>query len=394
MFNSLRRKIITIIMSALTILIVSILIAIYMVNYLKSTQNTELILRKLCWQRGFELLQTETDKISPSTYYLVQVEKDNQTILRMSNDKNSGYTDQELSDMALEVIQRDNTRGEIENLSYYKAVRIRGTYISFFNTNSQKSYFNTLFYTILIFGLIGLVLLFLISIWLSKWLITPIEETFHKQKQFISDASHELKTPITIISSNVDALERENGESKWIDYIRSETLRMNRLISDLLQLATLDFDEDRSIFTRIDFSELVMSTTLPFESVAYEKQIGLEEAIDENIYILGDSIKLAQLIVILIDNALNYTEPEGKIRVELKKYREKRILTVSNTGKEIPASERELIFERFYRVNKARTREKGNYGLGLSIAKSITQLHNGRISVCCKNNTTIFKVTL
>lgn len=397
MFKSLRIKLISVIMGVLTALFVSILVAIYMVSYFKSEGSVDRILRKLCWDDGFELLENykkSSDKYNPAIYYLVQIGND-QTIINISNNKkNSEYTNKQLGELAVSISQKKRSRGDVGDLSYCKAVRRQGIFVAFVNTSVQNSYYHTLFYTILIFGAIGLMLLFAISIWLSRWMIAPIEGAFMKQKQFISDASHELKTPITIISSNADALEREIGDSKWINYIKNETKRLNCLVTDLLQLATIDFNEDRTTFVKLNLSELVMSIALPFESLAYEKQISLQEKIEKDIYIIGDGTKLGQLTAILVDNALNYAEKGGDILIELKKHRERKILTVSNTGKEIPISERELIFERFYRMDEARARENGNYGLGLAIAKSIVLNHGGKISVSCKDNRTTLKVVL
>lgn len=397
-FKKLRIKIIVVLMSALAILLISILTAIYIVSFQKSTQSTELVLRKLCWENGFDLLKnyrinSKNNKYNPSIYYLVQIGED-QTIIEMSNDKNSGYSNKELGKIAISISQTANSRGSIGVLSYYKSVRRKGIFVAFVNNSIQKSYYHTLFYTMLTFGLIGLMILLILSIWLSRWLIAPVEKAFQKQQQFLSDASHELKTPITIISSNADALEREIGESKWIEYIKNETKRLTGLVTDLLQLTTSNFNEGNTTFTRFNLSEIVMSIVLPFEGLAYEKQISFNEHIVNNIYFMGDSGKLGQLTGILIDNALNYSDKGGEIYIILKKYRERIILMVTNTGQEIPLADRELVFERFYRIDEARSRETGNYGLGLAIAKSIVISHNGKISVHCKNNTTTFKVVL
>jgi signal transduction histidine kinase len=234
----------------------------------------------------------------------------------------------------------------------------------------------------------------LVSVRLSKWLITPLEVAFNKQKQFISDASHEIKTPLAIISSNADALEREVGNNKWLEYIQNETLWMNKLINNLLQLTTIDSYVDYKSQKKINFSEITKSIVLPFESITFEKQITLVDRIDDNIYVAGDSIQLGQLMSILLDNAINHTEAGGTITVRLKKQYDKKILSVANTGKEIPPSEQKLIFERFYRADKARTRGNGNYGLGLAIANAIIHRHNGKITVTCKNQITTFTVVL
>lgn len=395
MFKKFRIKVVAIIMSVLSIVLVGILIAIYVASYQKSITHTNFMLKNLCIYNGFEKLEKpkKSNDYDSNKYYLVLLGND-QTILKISNDSNSGYSDEELGKLAITLSQKVTRHGIASNLSYVVSERKKGTYVAFFNNSYQTSYFNTLFYNILIFGCIGLILLLFISMWLSGWIIAPVENAFQKQKQFISDASHELKTPITIISANADALQREIGESKWLEYIRNETIRMNSLVNDLLQLAAIDACEDRSMYTKLNFSETVMSIVLPFECIAFEKQINLNEQIKDNIFIMGDSSKLGQLISILIDNALNHTDKGGSITIKLVHKRDNAILTVSNIGKEIPLSEQELIFERFYRADKARTRENGRYGLGLAIAKSITNSHGGKISVSCKNNWTTFKVVI
>lgn len=383
-------------MSVLAILYIVILISIYLTSYQNSIDQTDNNLRLLCRRNGFKILNQQTSKrdtINADNYYLVYLSYDGK-VLKIKNDDNSGFSNQKLGNLALKLSKKVKGKGNIDDLSYLKRERRNGIYVAFANNSLQISYYKNLLYTIIIIGCIGLALLFLTSIWLSHWLIKPVETAFHKQKQFISNASHELKTPIAVISSNTDALQREMGESKWLDYIRVETNSLNKLVTGLLQLATIDSIEERASFTKLNLSELVMSITLPFESIAYEKQIHLDERIDDNIFFTGDSTKLGQLTAILIDNALNYTEKGGNITVKLSRHHDRRVLTVSNTGIGIPPSEQAHIFERFYRIDEARNREQGNYGLGLAIAKSITQLHHGKISVISKNHLTTFKVVL
>lgn len=395
MFKEFRIKIVVVIISTLTVLFTGILIAIYVASYHKSIEYTNYMLRRLCNKDGFNILvkpSRQNDYYNSSKYYLVLLGSD-QSVLRLYNDNSSGYSDQELSKLAITLLQNEDKKGTYNNFTYFKRTRNNGTYIAFSNDVFQNTYLDTLFNNILVFGFIGLILLLLVSIWLSKWLIAPLEAAFDKQKQFISDASHEIKTPLAIISSNTDALEREVGKNKWIDYIQNETLWMNKLINNLLQLSTIDSYVDYSQ-KKFNFSEVVKSVVLPFESIMYEKNIKLVDQIDESICIAGDSIQLGQLISILLDNAINYTEPGGTIIVKLKKQYDKKMLSIANTGKEIPPSEQKLIFERFYRADKARTRGNGNYGLGLAIAYAIVHRHNGRISVSCKNQITTFTVVL
>lgn len=396
MFRKFRIQIIIVIMCVLTVLLTGILISIYTASSQKSIEYTNYMLERLCKRDGFRVLnkpRKNNDYYNSSKYYLVLIGHDFK-LLELYNDNSSGYTDQQLGELAITLSQGTKKKGTFHNFSYYIHERNQGTYVAFSNDDFQNNYLDTLFDNILLFGILGLLLLLLASIWLSRWLITPLQIAFAKQKQFISDASHEMKTPIAVISANADALQREVGDNKWLGYIRDETLMINKLINDLLQLAIIDSGEDSKLHAKVNLSEIVLGNVLPFESIVFEKEIQLSEQIEKEIYVTGNCTKLGQLTTILMDNAINHTEPGGRISVILKQQRDKKVLTIANTGKEIPLNERELIFERFYRSDKARTRGNGNYGLGLAIAKSITDAHNGKISVICKNNWTTFKVVL
>ena len=403
MFRTLRMKLTAVIMCILTILFIGILVTIYISSYQRSIYNTYAFLSKISRSSGFNILKKGfyTSKITPKkriyldseAFYLIHLDKYHK-VVRLANHKNSGYTDDNLTELALTVLQNKHLRGNISNLSYYINHTKSGPYVAFFNNSMQINYLGSLFYDILIIGGIGLILLFIIIVKILDWVIRPVEEAFQKQKQFVSDASHELKTPVAIISSNTYALKQEIGESKWLEYIQGETVRMNNLINDLLELARMDAMNERSLHVKTNLSETVTGIVLPFEAIAYEKNITLEENIENNIFILGDKIRIEQLTAILIDNAMHHTEPGGSIRVSLKQQRKKKILTVSNTGKEIPLAEQKHIFERFYRLDESRSRESGGYGLGLSIAKSIVESHNGRIFVLCKDGWTSFSVIL
>lgn len=227
---------------------------------------------------------------------------------------------------------------------------------------------------------------------IAKWIIKPVIESFNRQKQFVADASHELKTPIAVIMANAEALEKEPEEKKWLNNIKSEADRMNELVTSLLDLAKLE--EGKEVQQEENLSKIVEMSVLTFESLMYENKIELEYDIQKVINIKCNSSQIKQLVAILIDNAIKHSETNGKISIALKKQKNDTVLTVSNRGKEIPKEIREKIFERFYRADESRNRDTNRYGLGLAIAKNIVENHNGKISVESEKGITTFKVVL
>lgn len=188
-------------------------------------------------------------------------------------------------------------------------------------------------------------------------MVKPVEETIEKQKQFISDASHELKTPLAVIEANVDVIETQNGKSKWLTYIQSEISSMDKLISNLLLLAKTDNMSQLKQIETFNLSEEVNLVSSMFESMAYEKKISIQYNVQDNIKFNGNKEDIKQILSVLIDNAIMHTKENGKVIIELEK--EKNItLQVKNEGEPIPEKERENIFERFYRVDKARNRKE------------------------------------
>lgn len=237
-------------------------------------------------------------------------------------------------------------------------------------------------------------LVIIASIKLTGWIIKPALESFNKQKQFVEDASHELKTPLTIIMANVENLDMDEKNNKWIYNIKSEADRMNKLIMQLLDLAKME-NKKQEEYSIENLSKVVEKTVLTFESLTFEKHIELETNIEENISFKFNSDDIKQLMTILIDNAIVHSyEKDGKIIVSLVKDKNDIILKVSNKGESIPKEEEEKIFERFYKRDTSRNRDTNNYGLGLAIAKSIVSNYGGNITAHSENEYTTFKVVL
>ncbi len=268
----------------------------------------------------------------------------------------------------------------VGNYLYAVGEQPGGIYVAVMDTaNSVESaMIQRLYLLSLLICLVCLILLYPICYYLSRWVTRPTEKAFVQQKQFVSDAGHELKTPLSIISINANVLQSQMGHSKHMDYIQSEIKRMHHLISQLLTLARMEGNPMEQMKTSFSLSDAIFQVALPFESIAFEKRIAFDMDIDEEITTLGHQEQIAQVAIILLDNAFKYTK--DTVRISLKKQGKHKVLEVYNNGAPINQEDLPHIFQRFYRCDKSRTSAQG-YGLGLSIAKTIVDAHHGTISV-------------
>lgn len=273
------------------------------------------------------------------------------------------------------------------SLRYLKHNTGKGMNIAFVDRSLEINTLTSLVKTSLLVGAGSLLAFFLISLFLGKWALRPVEKAWQQQKQFVADASHELKTPLTVIRANADIVlahqqETVQEQAQWIEYIQAEANRMTTLVNNLLFLARTDEAQSNVILSRINLSDIVWGSVLPFEPVAFEQEKTLQTNIAPGLYTNGDENQIKQLLGILLDNACKYSGRQGTVSVKLARNAEhKVVLAVNNTGSYIPADQQEQIFERFFRLDKSRSRENGGYGLGLAIARSIVRMHNGKISV-------------
>lgn len=306
-------------------------------------------------------------------------------------------SDDEIKKVAEEILEEDNKETtKVGNLYFdHYSYSFKGdsslTIID--NTTARTKLVSLLKTSIAVFILLEIVII-LVSLKLTTWIIKPVVESFERQKQFIADASHELKTPISVIMANAEALEREPEEIKWLSNIKSESERMNELVSDLLDLAKLENKTNQDNYQEESLSKIVERSLLTFESLIYENKIKLTYDIEKNININCNINQIKQLIAILLDNAIHHSVENGEIRVILKKEKSEIVLKVTNKGKEIPKEMQEKIFERFYRADESRNRDNNRYGLGLAIAKNIVIHHNGKIAVQSANGYTTFIVRM
>lgn len=232
-------------------------------------------------------------------------------------------------------------------------------------------------------GVAGVALcgLFLLSLLLIGRMVRPVEEGFARQKRFIADAGHELKTPLSVIGVNVEVLRRQQGESKYLDYIQSETSRMSEMVRNLLDLARLEQPNNQAQTGPVDLGKLTEGVALPFESRAFEEEKTYTLAVEPGVICRCEAESLQRLCAILLDNAFKNAPSGGDIRVGLRREGDTALLWVFNTGAPIAPEERERIFERFYRTDQSRSKQTGGYGLGLAIADAIVQRRRGKIWV-------------
>lgn len=244
----------------------------------------------------------------------------------------------------------------------------------------------------LLFG--GLILFTFSSRIISRWLTQPIEDMISSEKKFISNASHELKTPLAVIRANTQLLQKEiSADNKHLEYIHQETERMIVLVNKMLTLVRLDTAQNQAQPKRFRVDEALYDIIYPMESVAYEKKIRMTVDIQEEMYIDGIEDQIQNLLSILLNNAISYTPEYGEIVIRAYIQAKKFYLKVSNSGDPIPEEIRDRLFERFFRADEARE-DNGHYGLGLSIASSIAANHGGRIRVDYEDHKNVFSVVL
>ena len=238
---------------------------------------------------------------------------------------------------------------------------------------------------------IGEIIIYIISKKITEWITKPVLESFDREKEFVANASHELKTPLAVMMASIDCLDVNKKNEKWINNLKSESDRMSNLITRLLDLSKTEYLKCEN-FSKNDISIIIKKRALIFESLAYEKDITIETNIEDNLNFMCHKESIDELVSILIDNAISHGKENSKIKINLKSDKSEIKLEIINKGDPISPSECEKIFERFYRNDKSHNRQSGRYGLGLAIAKNIVNAHNGSIKAYSKDGYTTFEV--
>ena len=335
----------------------------------------------------------ENTKFMDSTIYTILINEDN-TIKEIINHSNNNISDTEIMKIATTILNDKNIKtkyiGNLYLKDYSYSYNKGDSLVILDNTAIKHTLTSSLINSLIISILLEL-LIILISKEITKWITIPVKNSFEKQKQFIEDASHALKTPLSVIIASTEALENNPKEKKWLNNIKSESSRMSNLISDLLELASSEKSEMYSLKEN-NLSKIVELSVLTFEVKAYEENVKLKYDIEENIQMKLDEDSIKQLVEILLDNAIKHSTKKETVTLSLTNINNSIVLSITNKGSEIPKGEEEKIFERFYRVDKSRNRKENRYGLGLAIAKNIVINHHGKIMASSTAGTTTFKV--
>ncbi|MBQ6294050.1 MAG: HAMP domain-containing histidine kinase [Lachnospiraceae bacterium] len=411
MFKQSRKKIIVSIMGSVILLFAMTLFVIFFVSYRNMRARNIDMMSRHTWrksdaeerpdketdpngQKGGEPRPDQGRNDELSTFYTVEIRTDG-TVLGVENEKGL-HSDEELIAYARKMIEKGKWYAEYGTLCCLREQKgtVGGDYydvVVFLDNTVMEESAKILLRNVLIVGSAAIVVLFFLSLRLSEKIIRPLEENDKQQGQFISDASHELKTPVAVIDANAELLAREVGKNEWLSNIRYENDRMGELVKQLLDLSRAESAELPA--ETVDLSRLVMGEELAFESLAFDQGKRILSEVGEDIYVMGSETQLAQLVSVLLDNAVRHSTGE-EIALSLKKQGHSAVLTVENDGEAIPEEKAAHLFDRFYRVDEARNSEGQHYGLGLSIAKAVAEKHGGSIGVACADGKVTFTVMI
>jgi len=290
------------------------------------------------------------------------------------------------------ILEEYNLRFHCENMHFGKRIVL-------LDKQYEDESLQRLLMSFLLSGGIAIIAFFIISMVIANIAVKPVEKSIKQQQQLVSDISHELKTPIAVIATNADLLlSRDSStiqeDEKWLLYIKDETARMAELVNTMLYLAKSDESNEIPTLNHMNLSNAIYEIALPFESICFEKGKDFSINIEPDVFIKGDENSIKQLLLILLDNAIKYSNENGKIILSLQAKNDKALMSVFNTGNPIPKESIPHLFERFYRVDEARSRDSGGSGLGLSIAKRVIEYNEASISVLSnEQNGTVFTCT-
>lgn len=407
MIKQLRRKLIAACMISLAIVLAVILGGVNLMSYQKVVADADTVLALLGSNDGeFPKLHSGpeappdgevpmdrgtgkrdllgTKGLSPETPYESRffsvVLNENCQVIQTDTGQIAAVDDESAELYAQSVVESGHTAGFLDDYRYLVLAEEGNTRVIFLDCGRSLSSFRTTLLASVALSLLGLLAVLVLLLILSHRIVRPVAESYEKQKQFITDAGHELKTPMTIISADAELAEMECGENQWLTDIRRQTERLTGLTNDLIYLSRMEEEQPPLQVIEFPLSDVAEEMALPFLAPAKSQEKELTLQIQPMLSFTGDEKAIRQLISILLDNALKYSPTGGQLELRLEKQGRNILLTVTNTTIQ-PVEEDKLphLFDRFYRSDQSRNSQTGGYGLGLSIARSIVLAHKGKI---------------
>lgn len=395
MIQKLRRKFIFILMSVVTLILLAVFVSLLLSTSINTQRMSETMLKQVLNMRPptqglppqVEGGQNPVGAVSPNARMPIMVAEisTDGTISFLTNQLQF-IEEVEAKSAVRAAMNTEKDSGLLQNYELRFQKSDDGVRIALADISMERAMLQSLIINSLMIGCAALVVFFFASIFLSRWAVRPVELAWKKQRQFVADASHEIKTPLTIILSNAEMLSApetftDEKKSRRMEHIRAEAARMKKLVDDLLTLAKTDGTKGIMVRERVDFSFLMTRTILTFEPIVFDDRKKLTYKVQENIFVAGEAQHLQQLLSILLDNAVKYCPSGGLIWISLNEIDKKNaLLTVFNDGEPIPKEEIAQIFQRFYRIDQSRS-ARGSFGLGLAIAENIVREHDGKLWV-------------
>ena len=341
------------------------------------------------------------DKETPfETRYFSVLLYANGNVSTIDTGKIASVSTSEAGDYATSLYGKGKTKGFIDQYKYLSVSTTNtngDNMVLYVFINCSKELMTIRTYALASIGIsiIGLIVVFVLVCFFSKTVTKPMAESYEKQKRFITDASHEIKTPLTIIDANTEVLEMMEGENEWTVSIRKQIARLTALTEKLVFLSRMDEDSTRLEMLEFNISDAILDTAMPFETVAESKGKTLDISVAPDINYTGSETNIRQMVSLLLDNAIKYSSENGSIRLNFSTNGKLKTLSVWNTVDEIETGKLDYLFERFYRIDKSRNSKTGGFGIGLSVVQAIVQAHNGKVSAKSEDGKSIeFTISL
>lgn len=399
MIKRLRWKFVLINMTIVTIMLCVIFSLMYSFTRMDLESKSIAMMRSIAADPVGQGSPAEQDREVRLPYFTLELGREKEIIAT-----GGGYYDlsnqQFLQGVVQDVLGNHAAVGVLEeyNLRYCRVTTPGNQTLVFADISSEQATLQNLVRSCVVVGVVSFFAFLGLSVFLARWAVHPVEQAWREQKQFVADASHELKTPLTVITTNAELLQQpgldEESRERLSGNVLGTARHMRGLLEQMLELARGDQQSGQTAYQPLDLGEVVTGQVLTYEAVFFEEGLELESRGEESLSVLGDPVELRQVVDVLLDNARKYSNPGGKTVVTLRRDgRRKCLLSVSNPGPEIPPQDLPHLFQRFYRSDRARTRGE-SFGLGLAIAQSIVQRHRGRIWAQSRQGVNTFYVEL